>query len=115
MSSLASAAFPVAVTVRLVHAVPLSIVGRFGDADPDQCICVPQLPTIRSDHERRLPTSRLARSCTLSCHVPAAVCPANAVIAWLVITRLSAEPPVRLWTTNCVPPGEISVTLRSPR
>src|SRR5262245_16625851 len=64
MSSLTSDASPACVTVRLVHAEPLSIVGRFGVAEPDQCCCVPQLPTIRSDHELSVPVSMLARSWT---------------------------------------------------
>src|SRR5215208_54934 len=114
MSSLASAELPVLATVTFVHTVPLSIVGRFGLAEPDQLVGVPQFPTILSDHELSVPTSMLARSWTSSFHVPAATWPLNAAIAWFEITMLSAEPPVRFQTTNCAPPGEISVTLRSP-
>src|SRR4051794_1375747 len=85
-------------TVRLVHAEPLSIVGRFGVAEPDQLTTAVQLPLISSDHELSVPTSCAARSWTLSRQVPAAGWPLNAVIAWLVMTMLSAEPPARLLT-----------------
>ena len=51
-------------TVRLVHAVPLSIVARFGVAEPDQLTPVAQLPTMLSDHELSVPTSWAARSWT---------------------------------------------------
>src|ERR1043166_2150375 len=68
-----------------------------------------------SDQELSVPTSTAARSWTLSFQVPAAVWPLKFVIAWLVMMMLSAAPPARLETTNCVPPGEISVTTRSPR
>src|SRR3954447_3480077 len=51
ISSLATVESPPLVpTVRLVHAVPLSIVGRFGVAEPDQWTTWLQLPTMVSDH-----------------------------------------------------------------
>src|SRR5262249_40039426 len=68
-----------------------------------------------SDHELSVPTSWAARSWTLSFQVPDAMRPLKLAIVWLVMTRLSAEPPARLLTTNCVPSGAISVTSRSPR
>src|SRR6185503_7900789 len=83
--------------------------------EPDQCTTGVQSPTMFSDHELIVPTSTAARSWTLSFQVPAAIWLANVVIDWLTITRLSAGPPARLLTTNWVPPGEISVTTRSPR
>src|SRR5262249_32273473 len=65
-------------TVRLVHAVPLSIVGRFGAAEPDHGTTGLQLPVISSDHELSVPTSWAARSWTLSRQLPAAAWPLNA-------------------------------------
>src|SRR5438552_7518702 len=116
MSSLATAALPpVVVTFSDVHAVPLSIVARFGVAEPDQCSVGLQSPTILSDQLSSVPTSMLARSCTLSFHVPAAGWPLNAVMLWPLMMMLSPEPPARLLTMKLVPPGEISVTTRSPR
>src|ERR1041384_2276905 len=60
-------------TGKLGDAVPLSVVGRFGVAEPDQCVVTVQLPLISSDHELSVPTSTAARSWTLSFQVPAAV------------------------------------------
>src|SRR4051794_13047306 len=57
MSSLATVASPVVATVSDVQADPLSTVGRFGLAAPDQCVVVVQLPTILIDHELSVPTS----------------------------------------------------------
>src|SRR5437868_1115006 len=98
-------------TFTLVHTVPLSTVGTFGDAKPDHL----QLPPANaSDHELSMPTSAAARSCTLSVQIPATFWPLNAVIGRLVMIRLSAVPPWRLLTMNDVPAGEIRVTTRSP-
>src|ERR1043165_4033032 len=53
MSSLAAVESPVVATLRLVHAVPLSIVARFGLAEPDQAPPPPppQVPVNVSENE----------------------------------------------------------------
>src|ERR1041384_996333 len=58
-----------------------------------QLAAVPQAPTIRSDHELRVPALGAARSWTRSCQVPAAARPLNVGIAMLLMTMLTAEPP----------------------